>query len=318
MSGPDPQVPQVVAIVGPTAAGKSAVAVEVASHLNGEIISLDARQVYRDMPIGTAQPRDRDRKRIEHHLYGFRDPGEPVSAGEVAHLVEKTVEEVLRRKRVPIVCGGSGLYYRALTRGLFEGSRSDPGIRKKLKRELAEKGAQELLSRLEEIDPEYARIVHPNNHKRLLRALEIFEITGRPPTEHFKQQQKKESPFHYFTVYLRANPDFLDEKIRRRTQAMLEAGWIDETRQLLEKGLDPARAPMDSLGYREIIHYLEGRLGHEEMVERINIATRQYARKQVKWFDREPVDFQVELSWNTSLDSVIPVIIERVKKNLRV
>ncbi|MFQ6676445.1 MAG: tRNA (adenosine(37)-N6)-dimethylallyltransferase MiaA [Fidelibacterota bacterium] len=317
MSGPDSQTPLVVVIVGPTAAGKSAVAVEVATRIDGEIISLDSRQIYRDMPIGTAQPTEAILKGIAHHLYGIRDPGQPVSAGEYARLVEKTAGEIVKRGRWPVVCGGSGLYYRALTRGLFEGSRTDPEIRRNLQRQLAEKGAGVLLSRLQEIDREYARIVHPNNHKRLLRALEIYEITGRPPTEHFRRQEKKSPPFLYFTVYLRAGRQYLTERIARRTHAMLESGWIDEVKQLLARGYDPHRAPMDSLGYREIVHYLQGRYRYDEMVENIIIATRQYARKQVKWFDREPVDFRFDLSRDIPVESLAVRIVDRVKKNLK-
>lgn len=304
------------AIVGPTAVGKSAVAVGVAARLNGEIISLDSRQIYRHMPIGTAQPGERDRKGISHHLYGIRDPGQSISAGEYVHLVEKTVKDILERKSLPIVCGGSGLYYRALTRGLFEESRSDPDVRVNLRRELAEKGAVELLARLHKIDPEYARIVHANNHKRLLRALEIYQTTGRPPSDHFRLQKQKSSPFRYVTAYLRADLDFLKKRIQGRTESMLKAGWIEEVRTLLREGYDPAQAPMDSLGYREIIHHLEGGSRYDEMVERINISTRQYARKQMKWFDREPVEFRMDMSGTTPVESVVDRVVRLLKKNL--
>lgn len=281
---------RVLAIVGPTAVGKSAVAVQVGKELTGEIIALDSRQVYRNMSIGTVQPAERDREGIPHHLYGILKPDHPISAGEYARLAEAKIDEILEKGKEPIICGGSGLYFRALTQGLFEGSTSDSSVREKLQRELNKRGSSELLKRLRKIDPEYAEIVHPNNHKRLLRALEIYETTGVPPSEHFRRHERKSSRHDFFSVYLKVSARELDDRIRKRTEKMLNAGWIEETKRLLASGYSRDSHPMDSLGYGQIIAYLENRIDFDRMVDLIHNKTRQYARKQVKWFDREHID----------------------------
>jgi len=300
-------------IAGPTAVGKSTVAVRVARELDGEIIGLDSRQIYRHMPIGTAQPTEKERGGIPHHLIGIRDPGEMISAGEYAHLVEEEMEGVLEREGLPIVCGGSGLYYRALTRGIFEGSSSDLDIRKKLQSELEREGVDKLLQRLRAVDPEYAEIVHPNNHKRLIRALEIFEITGKAPSDHFKSQQERIPDDTTFSIYLRASRNFLEPRICHRTDEMLDKGWIEEVQSLVEMGVDQKSHPVGSLGYREIMAYLDGAMNRDEMVDRINIQTRQYARKQLKWFDREKMNLKLDLSESRSLDDTVATIVGEFK-----
>ncbi|MDP6457655.1 MAG: tRNA (adenosine(37)-N6)-dimethylallyltransferase MiaA [Candidatus Marinimicrobia bacterium] len=300
-------------MLGPTAAGKSRVAVELARQLDGEVIGLDSRQIYRHMPVGTAQPAEKERGGIPHHLIGIRDPGEVISAGEYAHLVEETIKGVQERGNVPIVCGGSGLYYRALTCGIFEESSSDLDIRKKLQAELEKKGVAKLLRRLRTVDPEYAKIVHPNNHKRLIRALEIHKITGKAPSDHFKSQQKRRSDDTIFSVYLRASLDFLEERIRRRTDEMLDRGWIEEVQSLMEMGVDQKFHPVDSLGYRQIMSYLDGTMNRDQMIERINIETRQYAKKQLKWFDREKINLKLDLSKDRSLDNTVATIFDGFK-----
>ena len=295
LNGPDLNPNKVLIIVGPTAIGKSAVAVAIAHQLDGEVIALDSRQIYRYMPVGTDQPDDRLKGIIPHHLYGFREPDMSISAGEYARLVEGKIDEIFKRFKQPILCGGSGLYFRALTRGLFKGSTSDLSIRKKLKRELLKKGAKPLLQKLKKIDPEYAEIVHPNNHKRLLRALEIYEITGIAPSEHFRRQRKKSSLFHYYSVYLRAPIELLEKWIGERSRHMLDSGWIEEVKSLMGKGYSGSIYSLESLGYRQIVDYLEGKINYGELVELINTSTRQYARKQLKWFDHEQIDFRINI-----------------------
>ncbi|MEE9189824.1 MAG: tRNA (adenosine(37)-N6)-dimethylallyltransferase MiaA, partial [Candidatus Neomarinimicrobiota bacterium] len=172
----------VLCIVGPTAVGKTAMAIELASRLNGEIIGLDSRQIYKGLEIGTAQPTATEISKIRHHLIGIRDLKNPISAGEYARLVWKAVSEITERKNQPIICGGAGLYFRAVREGIFRDSVSALGIRKRLNKEYEGLGGEYLLNRLRDIDPDYAEIVHPNNQKRLVRALEIYEATGRPPT----------------------------------------------------------------------------------------------------------------------------------------
>ena len=318
LSAPDHPSSKVLIIVGPTAVGKTAIAVEVAKSLNGEIVGLDSRQIYRYMEIGTAQPTQEEQMGIPHHLYGIFDPDRTISAGEYARLVEEKIEDIFCRHKQPVVCGGSGLYYRALTRGLFEGSASNLEIRNKLKEELERKGAIALLNKLKKIDSEYAKIVHPNNHKRLLRALEIYEITGRAPSEHFKKQRAYASKFSFYTIFLRPSQNWLEERIVERTHQMLEKGWVDEVKTLLKKGYSPDCHPMDSLGYRQILDYLEGKLNYTEMVDLINLRTRQYARRQMKWFKKEPIDLTLDVSEKTSVSSLVKNILDVVPQQLQV
>ncbi|MEE9167564.1 MAG: tRNA (adenosine(37)-N6)-dimethylallyltransferase MiaA [Candidatus Neomarinimicrobiota bacterium] len=290
LSGPDSNRLKVIVIVGPTAVGKSAVAVEVAKELGGEIVALDSRQVYEGMTVGTAQPTELERQEIPHHLYGIMRPDHPISAGEYARTAEACIGEILGRGNQPVICGGSGLYYRALTQGLFEGSASDLAVRKRLQSELKEIGSAALLKRLRKIDPQYAKITHPNNHKRLLRAMEIYEMTGVSASEHFRRQERKSSPYHYFSAYLKVSAKVLETRIRNRIEKMLQDGWIDEVKRLRARRYTRDVHPMDSLGYGQIAAFLKNKIHYDEMLNRIHIETRQYAKKQLTWFDKEAVD----------------------------
>ena len=296
LSAPEPSNNRVLTLVGPTAVGKTAVAVELARRLDGEIVGLDSRQIYKYMAVGTVQPTDEEKVHVRHHLIGDRDPSEQISAGEYVGLVEVAIDDVKSRSKVPIVCGGSGLYFRAVTRGLFDESTSDPKVRAALKERLENEGSDTMLAALKVLDQEYGEIVHPNNHKRLIRALEIIQITGKPPTEHFRHQAESDSHDRFFTVFLRMDIEELTPRIERRTKMTFENGWIDEVKKLLDLGFDRSSHPMDSLGYRDILKYLDGEMDFEEMVERIKIDTRQYARKQLKWFDKERIDCVLEVA----------------------
>ncbi len=288
-----------ICIIGPTATGKSSVSVEIAKYLGGEVVSLDSRQIYHYMSIGTAQPSKKEKDGIPHHLYGIREPDQPISAGEYGNLVEEKIEEIKSRGNLPIICGGSGLYFRTLTKGIFEDSTTDLKVRKKLTKRLEKEGAEVLLAELEKVDPVYAEIVHPNNHKRLIRALEILETTGLPPTEHFRRQEEARSDFALlFVIYLRTEMEWLEDRICRRTDEMLAAGWVDEVKALLEMGIPRDAHPMDSVGYREIMTHLDGEMEYGEMVSQINLKTRQYAKRQLAWFDKEKSDCVCNISSN--------------------
>lgn len=281
-------------IVGPTAAGKSAAAVSVAKIVNGEIIGLDSRQIYKDMQIGTAQPSEDEQQGIVHHLIGIQDPTEPVSAGAYSELVADAIQTIRDKGKEPIICGGAGLYYRALVKGIFEGSVSDAEIRQQLESEYDQFGYKPLLERLQEVDPDYAEIVHPNNRKRLVRALEIYQSTGVPPSMHFQQQQTAdEAKLNTFTVLISLPPDALEKQIRKRTANMLAMGWIEETQRLEEKyGREKVHA-LDSIGYRQILQHLDGKMTREDMEEDIVIRTRQFAKRQRTWFRKEKIDLEV-------------------------
>lgn len=305
----------VLIIVGPTAVGKSSIAVEVATILGGEVISLDSRQIYCNMAIGTAQPTKNEMQGIPHHLYGIRSPNIPVSAGEYAKMVEEKIDDVFLKGNLPIVIGGSGLYLRALKQGLFEGSTTVKKVRNRLKEELEVKGSTELLNRLKKIDPEYAKIVHPHNHKRLIRALEIYEITGLPPTEHFGKQEVKKRKYDYFIVYLKAHLDYLAKRIEIRTAQMIQNGWVEEVQQLRSMGINRNDHSMDSIGYGEIMNYFDEILVFEEMINLINLHSRQLAKKQMKWFNHELSDLILNVTKESTVKDLSNEIVKVLSKS---
>ena len=309
LSNPKP----VLAIVGPTAIGKTTVAIDVAKKVNGEIIGLDSRQIYKGMAVGTAQPTVEELAAAPHHLIGVKDPDSVISAGKYAKLVLNLVKDISERGKEPIICGGAGLYYQAITKGIFSESETDLDVREKLIQEYEETGPDGLINRLQELDPEYAVKVHPNNKKRLVRALEIYTITGKPPSEHFNRQVKFGKPtLNLFTVLLTIDRKELDKRIAKRTAKMLNSGWIKETK-LLRKENDPITMhPMDSIGYRQITAFLDGKLNKEELKEKIILRTCQYARRQLQWFEQENIDLTIDIG--IAPDKIVDHIVTDYKK----
>lgn len=291
------KLPPVLAILGPTAVGKTSLAIELAIKLNGEVIGLDSRQMYAGMEIGTSQPTLDEQAQVPHHLVGLRLPHQSVSAGEYAKLVEGVIEDILQRKHQPILCGGAGLYYRAFAYGIFDDSFTDLSVRNRLELEYEKDGgADKLLKKLKVLDPEYARIVHPNNKKRLIRALEIYATTGKPPTEHFKTQRFDEIRLNLFTVLVTMEMQALEKRITQRTDSMLAAGWVGEVERLKNRENGKVH-PSDSIGYKQIKRHLAGELSFDEMVNEINIKTRQYAKRQLTWFRKEKIDLEIDLTY---------------------
>tara|TARA_B100001540_G_scaffold294370_1_gene294268 strand:+ start:196 stop:1125 length:930 start_codon:yes stop_codon:yes gene_type:complete len=289
---------KILTIIGSTGLGKTDLAIKIAKKINGEIIGLDSRQVYKYMPIGTAQPSEAELRDVPHHLIGFRDPWQSISAGEYAKMVFERVCEIKDRNRYPIICGGAGLYYMAITKGIFLDSYSDSELRKKLEVQYEENPIS-LLNRLQIIDPKYGKIVHINNKKRLIRALEIFELTGYPPTEHFENQKKNENQLlDTYAVFLTLDKNLHLERIKTRTYQMLKNGWIEEVKNLLslEKEKQLHLPALDSIGYKQIRDYLNGDIDIDTLKELIITKTRQYARKQNKWFKKENIDLTVDLT----------------------
>lgn len=306
-----------LAIIGPTASGKSRLAIEIAKKIKGEIIGLDSRQIYKDMSIGTAQLNKEEEEGIPHHLIGIKSPAERISAGAYAKLVLDEIKNIQSRNHVPIICGGSGLYFRSLIQGIFKGSKSDYDVRKKLENEYDKLGSHVLIDRLNRIDPDYAISVHPNNKKRLIRALEIYEITGKSPTENFKQQSKKnKSKLKILSIYLEWERKILNDRIKNRTRMMLKAGWIDEVEKLIRKYPNKNLQPLDSIGYREIVLWLNSNRTLDDLEKMIYIKTRQFSVRQIKWFKKESIDFTIKMNNNSSMDKVSNNIIEKIMLSL--
>ena len=284
-------------------------AIEISKLLNGEIVSLDSRQIYKGMEIGTAQPTRLEQKIAMHHLVGIRNPIQTVAVGEYAKLVKDKIAAIKLRGKLPIICGGAGLYYRVLKKGLFVGSSTDSSIRKELEQSYKD-NPRHLFDRLKKIDPKYAEIVHLNNKKRLVRALEIYKITGIPPSEHFKKQKESinENTLRLYTIFLFWERKTLIKRITKRTKEMLKNGWIKEVENLIKKEAiyESAFPALNSIGYTQIRKYLMGKLSYDEMEEIIIIKTRQFARRQSQWFSKEKVDLIIEMdSMSNSQSSLI-------------
>ena len=289
---------KIITIIGPTASGKTSLAVNLSKKLNTEVIGLDSRQIYSGMSIGTAQPTIKEMGGVKHHLIGFQDPSEPISAGQYAKLITDKVKNIQANGRNPIICGGAGLYYRAISRGIFKGSFSDPMNRNRLEK-LYDSNPPHLLDRLRAIDPEYAELVHINNKKRLVRALEIFEATGKVPSEHFHEQKSNPTTeLDLFTIEIKWKRNVLNERIQNRTDEMLKQGWIEEVEILLKKQDRDKKifTALSSIGYSQIQSYLFNKISYEEMREDIIIKTRQFAKRQIKWFAKEPIDLTLEMN----------------------
>lgn len=304
---------KILTIIGPTASGKTAISVAMAKQIGGEIVSLDSRQIYKGMSIGTAQPSLEEKGGIPHHLIGIQNPDTEVAAGHYAEMVIKVVGDIQKRKKIPIICGGAALYYRAITKGIFEGSFSDASIRKKLEKEYDIHGGDFMLERLEEVDPDYAENVHPNNKKRLVRALEIYELTEKSPSSHFQEQQvSPTNTLDLFTIYLAWDRSILKDRIAERTEKMLSDGWVREVQNLLEAYPNKNLHPLDSIGYRQIISFINGELSESEMKSKIIIRTRQFAKRQIQWFRNEKVHLTINMNPNRTNEDIIKEILKGI------
>ena len=299
-----------LAILGPTASGKSSLAIKIAKKINGEIIGLDSRQSYRFFEIGTAQPSKKQLKEINHYMIGCFDPYKSINAGENAKLTKKYINKITSKGKIPIVCGGSGLYYRALTKGIFDQSSTNHKIRDRLDKQYQNNGPYELLKKLKKIDPEYSKLIHPNNKKRLVRALEVFEITGKPLSEHFKNQSNNKD-YNFYSVLINWNEKFLLNRIKHRVKKMLQDGWLDEVKNLMLNFEIDKIVPLDSLGYRDIIKYHNEEISLQDLEDKIILKTKQFSKKQLKWFKSEDINFTINIDENIESNEIVNMIINK-------
>lgn len=277
---------KLVIIVGPTASGKSRLAIELAERFNGEIVNADSRKVYRYMDIGTAKPPVEDRTMVPHHLIDIVDPDEDFTVAKFREEAVKAIHDIHEWGRNIFVVGGTGLYIKALIGGLFKGPGADEGLRNELRREAELQGADYLYQRLKEVDPEAASCIHPHNMVRVIRALEVFYLTDRPISSFQKEHGFLESPYKTLKIGLIKDRDALYRDISARVDRMVAIGLVEEV-----KGLNypSTLKSMQGLGYREIMGYLHGKYTLEEAVRLLKRDTRRYAKRQLTWFrkDRE-------------------------------
>jgi tRNA dimethylallyltransferase len=280
--------PAVIVICGPTAVGKTAAGIEVARTVGGEIISADSMQVYRHMDIGTAKPTAAEQAAVRHHLIDIVDPDEPFDAAAYAVLGRRAAAELHRRGVTPVVVGGTGLYIKALLSGLFRSDARDPSVRSRLRAEAESLGPAALHARLARCDPQTAARLHPNDTLRVLRALEVFEVTGRPISELQREHRFADTPFRALTIGLSLEREALYRRIDRRVEAMVAAGLEEEVRRLLARGYGPGLRPMQSIGYSHLAAFIAGAVSREECLRTLMRDTRRFAKRQMTWFRAYP------------------------------
>ncbi|WP_026907554.1 tRNA (adenosine(37)-N6)-dimethylallyltransferase MiaA [Paucisalibacillus globulus] len=274
---------KVIVIVGPTAVGKTRLSIEVAKKFNGEIISGDSMQVYKGMDIGTAKIKEEETEGIPHHMIDLKSPNEEFSARDFQYYVQKYIKEISARNHIPIIVGGSGLYIQAVLHDYnFSNEKRDDALTKNLEAEMEQFGIEHLFKRLKAIDPIQAEKIHPNNNRRVIRALEIYQKTGLTMTE-YQKQQAGESPYESMLVGLEMDRTLLYNRINKRIEDMVKQGLLEEVKSLIDKGYTNYQS-MKAIGYKELIPYFAGEVSLEDSLEILKRNSRRYAKRQYTWF----------------------------------
>jgi tRNA dimethylallyltransferase len=280
--------PRVVIVLGPTAVGKSELALDLAEQIGGEIVNADSQQVYRYMDIGTGKPSSLDRERVHHHLVDVVNPDEDFNAASFRKLAAQAVSQIHDKNRPVLVCGGTGLYLKALTRGLFTGPAQDPELRRSYQQEIDEKGLAALYQRLLAIDPTASSSIHPNDRQRTIRALEVFQLTGKPLSHWQREHAFQEQPYEVLHIGLNRERDELYDLINRRSERMIEDGLLKEMQKLVAKGYGLDLKPLRSLGYRQMGQVLRGVQPLGDALDEMKQETRRLAKRQLTWFRGDP------------------------------
>ena len=288
--------PTIIVICGPTASGKTGLVCNLARQFNIEVVSADSRQVYRHMDIGTAKPTAEEQSQAPHHLIDIVNPDEPFSVADFVQTGRQAITGILSRKRIPVVVGGTGLYIRGLTDGLIDAPAADESLRQSLLGFEKDNGAGSLYRRLQQIDPEQAKIIHPNNMVRIIRAIEVYELGGVPLSVLQKQHAFNDSPYRLLKLDLDPPRPLLNMRIDQRVDQMISDGLFTEVQQLLDRGYPPELKALKTIGYRESIRYLRGDFSADETSAQIKLETRQYARRQETWFRKEKSIISVDSS----------------------
>ncbi len=292
----------IVVICGPTGVGKTAAAIALCEAVGGAIVGADSMQVYRFMDIGTAKPTADERARVHHDLIDVVDPDEDFDAARYQHLADTAIARLVKAKRVPVVVGGTGLYIRALLHGIFPDAPGDPKVRRALRRRLSAEGAAALHRELAARDPDAAARIHPNDRQRIVRALEVLAVTGRPLSELQRRHGFRQQRYRALQIGLDIERQGLYRRIDRRVDHMLAEGLLDEVCGLLQRGYAATLKSMQSIGYRHMAAYLEGRLDWDEAVRTLKRDTRRYAKRQLTWFRADPA-----MRWHRP-DQMLPIV----------
>jgi len=283
-------------IIGPTGVGKTKFAIDLATEINGEIISVDSRQIYNGFIIGTAQPTTSELNKIPHHLINCINPEDIISAGKYINLIKDKINYLHHKKVKPIIAGGTMLYVNSLCYGIINNADSNSKIRQKYEDKIYCGESKQLLEELSIIDPDYAKKISINDHKKIVRAFEIYEITGKAPSIIFDDQTKRDAKERakYYLIELTIDRAILRSKIHNRVLSMFNEGWVEEVENLINSEMTRNAHPLQSVGYKQIIEYLNGDILKDETIELISTKTWQYAKKQLTWLKKMDIDLQIK------------------------
>jgi len=304
----------ILILAGPTAVGKTDASILLAQELGAEIVSADSLQIYRGMDIGSAKPTPDQRKLVYHHLIDIAEPDQPYSVGDYLRDARSAIDGIIASGSVPLVVGGTGLYIRALTRGLFHGPPADLDLRERLLQREAEGEAGILYADLVKVDPEAAVKIHPNDLRRTVRALEVYYLKDRKLSEFQREHAFQDRPYRFHLVFLVRSRAELYERIERRVDQMLAGGLEAEVKTLMDRGYNPELASLQGLGYRHFIDHFSGKTSRDEAITLLKRDTRRFAKRQFTWFRREPEAIWVDISGLAEPAEIV----ERIKKYVEI
>lgn len=303
--------PKVIVIVGPTASGKTDLSIQLAKKLNGEIVSADSMQIYKKMSIGTAKPTEEEMQGIKHHMIDIIEPNEEFNVAKYKNMAEEKIEEILKKGKQPIIVGGTGLYIDTLVNGIeFKEIENDFEYREKMEKLAEEKGIDWLFEELKKVDIEAAQNIEKNNVRRVIRALEIYKVTGKTKTQ-LDRESIKGTKYNYIVFGLLWDREELYNRINLRVDIMFKQGLLEEVKSLINnEGF--SKTALQGLGYKEVVEYIEEKISYEEMIEKIKMETRRYAKRQMTWFKRN-----TNIIWLDAKDKVAmqKKVIERLKND---
>ena len=304
------QKEKVIVICGPTASGKTALSIELAKKINGEIVSADSMQIYKDMDIGTAKPTKQEMGEIKHYLLDFVSPEDRYSVAQYKQDAKKAIKEIINKGKTPIIVGGTGLYVDSLIYEIeYNDIKLDEEYRKKLEKIAEEQGLEELYKKAVEIDPEAMKKISQNDKKRIMRVLEIYHSTGKTKTEQEKESRKNPVEYDYRVFAINWDREILYQRINTRVDIMVDQGLIEEVKEILNK-YDKFPTAMQGLGYKEVVDYLNGIYTKEEMIEKIKLETRRYAKRQLTWFRKNKQT--IWLDGTNDIQNNINIILEGI------
>jgi tRNA dimethylallyltransferase len=306
-----PAKSKVIVICGPTGIGKTATAIHLAQRFDGEIISADSMQIFRYMDIGTAKPTPAEQALVKHHMIDIIDPDISFDAAQYEKMGRERTGQIHQLRKSVFVVGGTGLYIKALVSGLFKSQPTDPEIRRRLRTEADTQGLEPLYQRLVQTDPEAAKRIHPNDGYRIVRAMELFESTKKNLTHHHDKHRFSDIPYEVLKIGLRIDRQSLYRRIDHRVLTMADDGFLKEVKMLMDRGYGPNLKPMQAIGYRHMISFIQERLSWDETLEVLQRDTRRYAKRQMTWFRADP-----EMHWHTPAQ--LEKIGQRIKTFLKV